>query len=144
MLVTTTFPLAEPAIVGAKFTVIVFVPPAAIEKGVATLVSEKPLPAIETPETEIAVVPVFVRVTLKDDELFTLTLPKLKDVGDAVMAPLVTEVPVPLRGMDKLGFVASLVTTIEPLAEPVAVGAKVTVKLVLAPEASVRGVLTAD
>jgi hypothetical protein len=72
--------------------------------------------------------------------LFTLTLPKLTDAGDAVTVP--SETPVPLSGIAKLGLVALLTTVTIPLAAPAAVGAKVAVSRVDAPPASVNGVDT--
>jgi len=50
--------------------------------------------------------------------------------------------PVPLRGIERLGFVALLATVIAPLKAPVTVGLKDAVSVALAPAATVNGVLT--
>jgi hypothetical protein len=65
----------------------------------------------------------------------TVTLPKFREVGET--ARVAGFVPVPDRGTDKFGFGAFDVTDKEPLAEPLVVGAKVTVKLTLCPAVSV-------
>lgn len=59
--------------------------------------------------------------------------------GLGVRSP--AEIPVPDKGMLSVGFVASEVTVRVPLALPDAVGVNVTLKVVLAPAASVTGVV---
>jgi hypothetical protein len=49
-------------------------------------------------------------------------------------------VPVPLSGMERFGFVALLVTEMDPLAAPATLGAKVIVRTLVAPTANVNGV----
>ena len=51
-------------------------------------------------------------------------------------------VPVPLSGMERFGSDALLVTAIDPLAAPDTVGAKVTLRTLVAPTANVNGVDT--
>ena len=52
--------------------------------------------------------------------------------------------PVPLKGMERLGSDALLVTVIEPLAAPVTFGENVAVNCLVPPDARVNGVGTAD
>src|SRR5215467_7587435 len=81
--------------------------------------------------------PVFVTVSDRDWLLPTVTLPKLRLVGLDPSAPGVT--PVPVRGMVRVGLEALEVMVTEPVALPAAVGVKVTLKVALWPEVSVRG-----
>jgi len=81
--------------------------------------------------------PVLVRVSVSDFEVPTWMLPKARLVEFAVRAPCVT--PVPESGMLKLGFAPFEVTLTLPLAAPLAVGEKSTVKDVLWPAANVKG-----
>lgn len=67
------------------------------------------------------------------------TLPKLRLVGFALRAPAAT--PVPDKDIVSVGLGASEVIVTVPLAFPLALGAKVTVKLVLCEAASVSGVV---
>ncbi len=75
------------------------------------------------------VLPVLVIVSESVPLLPTFTLPKLKLVGFALRAPDAT--PVPVSDIVNVGFGAFEVTVKVPLSLPLAVGAKVTVKVVL-------------
>lgn len=78
-------------------------------------------------------------VTVSDKVLFcpTVTAPKLSGEVPAVSDPGVA--PVPVNGIVSDGFDASLVTVSVEFAAPLAVGANKTLKLVLAPAATVIG-----
>src|SRR5215472_4773880 len=81
--------------------------------------------------------PAFVTVSDRDWLLPRVMLPKLRLVGFAPSAPAVT--PVPVRGMVRVGLEALEVMVTEPVALPAAAGVKVTLKVALWPEVSVRG-----
>ena len=138
LLVTVIAPLKAPVTVGLKDAVSVAVAPAATVNGVVTDASENPVPEIETVETVTDPVPVFVSVTVNDEVALTCTLPKFSLGGVAVSGPRM--VPVPLSGMERFGLDALLVTEMDPLAAPATLGAKVTVRTLVAPTASVNGV----
>lgn len=73
-------------------------------------------------------------------ELFpTVTLPKLRLVGLAAKVPGVT--PVPESGILRVGFDAFEAIVTVPVTSPAAVGLNTTLKLVLAPDAKVTGVV---
>src|SRR5208282_255081 len=81
--------------------------------------------------------PVLVSVSDKFALLPTCTLPKARLVGFAVSVPCAA--PVPERGMLKLESEPVEVTLTLPLAAPLAVGEKSTVKDVLWPAVNVKG-----
>lgn len=138
MLVTVIAPLKVPVTVGIKDALSVVVEPAAIVNGVLIEERENPAPEIETAETLTGPLPVFVSVTVNNEVVLTCTFPKFRLGGVAVSGPGV--VPVPLTGMERFGSDALLVTAIDPLAAPDTVGAKVTVRTLVAPTANVNGV----
>ena len=70
----------------------------------------------------------------------TVTVPKLKGEVPAVSDPAAVAVPESETVSD--GFDASLVTVNVPLGEPAVVGAKTTLKDLLAPAAKVNGTVT--
>ena len=78
-------------------------------------------------------------MTVSDKVLLwpTVTVPKLKGEVPAVSDPGVA--PVPDKGILRDGFDASLVTVSVELAAPLVVGAKTTLKDLLAPAASEIG-----
>ena len=137
MFTSVSEPVTAPAVVGAKFTVKVEVPPAAIVKGVERPESPKPVPdsaallIVRLPVPGFEIVTVCVLVTP------VVTLPKLTEAG-------VTEIcdctPVPLRAMVAGEFVALLVTVTPPLKLPLAVGANATLNEVDCPALSVMGI----
>ena len=63
-------------------------------------------------------------------------------VQDRVTWCCTVTTPVPLRGIESVGFVALLVTVIAPLKAPVTVGLKDAVSVAVAPAATVNGVVT--
>src|SRR5208282_2228810 len=130
-------PLAAPLAVGEKSTVNVALWPAVKVKGKDSPLKLNPLPLAAAAETVRLDPPVLVRVSLNDFEVLTWTLPKARLVGFAVSVPCVT--PVPESGMLRLGFVPVDVMLTLPLAAPLAVGEKSTVKDVLWPAVNVKG-----
>ena len=97
----------------------------------------KPVPEADTPDMLTFPVPVFVRVTGKDDGVPTVTLPKVRFevLGESCGAEAV---PVP----DKLTVNVASLVSIDMLPEeaPADFGAKETVKLTLRPGPIVMGV----
>jgi hypothetical protein len=137
--VMPTLPLAAPLAVGVNSTAKDVLCPAASVTGLKPL-KLKPVPLALALEIERLVPPVFVNVSDRLVLFPTWTLPndRLVGVGDSV--PWAT--PVALSGIVKLGFVPFEVMLTLPLAAPLAVGAKSTVKDVLCPAASVTGLKT--
>lgn len=84
-----------------------------------------------TPAAEIVrlLPPLFVRVSLSDFEVPTVTLPNARLVGLGVNAPCAS--PVPESGMLKFGLLPFEVMLMLPLTLPLAVGANLTVNEVL-------------
>ena len=136
MFTSVSEPVTAPAVVGAKLTVKLDVPPAAIVKGVESPVSPKPVPdsaallIVRMPDPGFETVTVCVLVTP------VVTLPKLTEAG-------VTEIcdctPVPLSAMLAGELVALLITDTAPLKLPLAVGANATLNEVDCPALSVTG-----
>jgi hypothetical protein len=135
--VTLTLPLAAPLAVGEKSTLNDVLWLAANVKGNDSPLKLNPVPLAEAAEIVRLVPPVLVRVSDKLELLPTCTLPNARLVGFAVSAPCVR--PVPERGMLKLESEPVEVTLTLPLAAPLAVGEKSTVKDVLWPAVSVKG-----
>ena len=79
-----------------------------------------------------------VTVSDRDSSLPTVTLPKLRLAGFDPSAPGVT-LPVPVRGMVRVGLEALEVMVTVPVALPAAVGVNLTVKGTLFPAAIVTG-----
>ena len=102
----------------------------------ATPLAVKPAPETTTLEIVMLAFPVFFRVTLRELLLPTLTLPKLKLVGFAVIT-YVAATPVPLSATAKGDPGALLVIDMLPLTLPAAVGAKAALNATLAPAATV-------
>jgi hypothetical protein len=112
--------------------------PAAKFIGVVRPLAVKPLPATASPETVTLELPELVRVTVLLLLLPTLTFPKLTLVGLAPSCTL-TAAPLPLSGI-VVGEVGALLTKARlPVALPVAVGAKLTVKVAELPGSTVSG-----
>jgi hypothetical protein len=82
--------------------------------------------------------PVFFNVSVCGDVLPTTTLPKLILVGLVVRSPAATPAP------ESVTFVVPLAVTkaILPVALPIAVGAKMTLKFALCPTGKVKGAVT--
>lgn len=102
----------------------------------ATPLALNPAPEVVTPEIVMFEFPVFWMVTLSELLLPTLTLPKLKLEGFAVIAD-VAATPVPLNAIARGDPGALLVIDIEPLALPAADGAKAVSNATLPPAATV-------
>jgi len=81
--------------------------------------------------------PVFVTVSDRGWLFPTITLPKIRLVGFAPSAPAAR--PVPESGMVRVGLDPFEVIVMLPVAAPVAVGVKVTLKVVLCPADKIRG-----
>jgi hypothetical protein len=135
--VTLTLPLAAPLVVGEKSTLNEVLWLAANVKGNDSPLKLNPVPLAEAAEIVRLDAPVLVRVSDKLELLPTCTLPNARLVGFAVSAPCVR--PVPESGMLKLESEPVEVTLTLPLAAPLAVGEKSTVKGVLCPAFSVKG-----
>lgn len=127
--VTVTVPLSLPAAVGVNVTLKVVDAPAAKVIGVVTGLKLKPVPLIATFEIVTDEPPVFVIFVDRVWLLPTVTLPKPRLAGLAARSPAATAVPE--SGMVSGEFEASDVTVRLPLALPAALGAKVTVAVVL-------------
>ena len=138
LLATDTLPLSVPPATGAKPTLKVALCPAAKVIGVVRPLAVKPLPATASCETVTLELPVLVRATVLLLLLPTLTFPKLTLVGLAPSCTL-TAAPVPPSGIT-VGEVGALLTKARlPVALPVAVGAKFTVKVAELPGSTVSG-----
>lgn len=90
----------------------------------------KPLPATVTELTVSAAVPEDVNVSVLVEVVFTVTLPKLREVALSVMSGVAAVVPVPLSETVVVPPVGELLEMeIAPLAAPVTVGSKLTCKV---------------
>jgi hypothetical protein len=137
LLATATLPLTAPATEGANVTFNV-----AAWVG-ANVVPDAPLVLNPAPDAVTADIvtfefPVFVRVTLSELLLPTLTLLKLRLVGLA-LSRWVADRPVPLNGIASDEFGVLLTTEIDPVTLPVAVGVKTALNVVLTPGLIVIG-----
>jgi hypothetical protein len=134
---TDTLPLAAPATVGAKVAVNVTLWLAVRVRGRFNPLREKPVPLTLACEMVTDDPPVLVRVSDKFMLLPTWTLPNASVVGLEDKEP--GAVPVPESVMFRLGFEPFEVIPTAPLADPLAVGWKVTVNEELCPAAKVKG-----
>jgi hypothetical protein len=131
-------PLALPVLAGANTTLRDALFPAARVNGRERPLTLKPVPLTLALETVTLVLPVLFRVAARVLLLPTATLPKSMMVGLTVSRPAdITPLPV----SDTLAgeLLALLTTEILPVALPAVVGAKVTLKVVLWPAATVSG-----
>lgn len=129
-------PVTAPAEVGANCTVIVvFCEGVRLTAEFGTL---KPVPVAETLAIFTVEFPVLVTVTLSDDEVPVLTLPKLKLVGLTVIV-FVDAAPDPLSEIANGDPGALLVRLSVAVTFPLAVGANFTVKLLVFPAVIVSG-----
>lgn len=138
LLVIDTLPLALPAVVGANVTLkdAVWLGFRVCGESVLML---KPVPPMLLAVIETAAVPVLVSVTGTAALLPTGRFPKLMLAGLALSVPCV---PVPLRAIDIVPFVAVDVIVMLPVTVPVVVGANVAERLAVAPAAIVCPALT--
>src|SRR5207245_1668571 len=138
-----------PAAVGAKVTLRVVLPPATTVNGTAgAQVTEPGVPGQdETPVTFSGAVPAFCTWVVSIFELPTVTVWKLSEVGLRAMAGAAVFVAVPLTPRLRFGFAGSLLAMARQAPggrAPAAVGAKVTLRLALAPGATVNGAVGAQ
>ena len=101
----------------------------------------KPDPVALTPEIETFELPVLVRLKLCDAVDPSVTEPKLRLPG-LTLSVYVAATPVPLSETADGEFGALLTTVTEPLTAPAEVGAYCTLKVLVAPGASVSGTVT--
>ncbi len=137
LLVTVRLPLGLPAACGAKTTLKDLLAPAARVNGTVTPLTLKPVPVTATAETLTVEPPELVIVSDSVGVVPTVTVPKLRLVVPAVSEPAVTAVAD--SGTVRLAFDALLVMVSVPLGVPAACGVKITLKLLLAPAANVKG-----
>lgn len=104
---------------------------------------EKPLTTkrelFEVAPVTVTFAPLAVRVPVADPLVPTTTLPTAIGAGVAVSCPTAA-VPVPVKGMVKVGLEPVDVTVTLPLAVPAVRGAKVTLNIALCPGVRVAGV----
>ena len=135
-----TLPVAELAVWGVKATVKVALCPAVSVNGTVRPLRLNPDPLTVAWLILTLLPPVLVIVSEAVCWLPTFTLPKFSLDGLLVSCPGAT--PVPESGIVSVGFAPLELTVTLPLEEPVACGAKDTVKLVLWPAANVVGVVS--
>src|ERR1700722_11364339 len=131
------FPLAVPALVGAKVAVKVTLPLGVSVSGKVNPLIENAAPVRLACEMVTADPPVFVSVSDKVELVPTCTFPNPRLVGFAVSAPCVT--PVPESGMLKLESEPVEVILMLPLAAPATAGEKSAGNDGLGPAVKVNG-----
>lgn len=141
LLVTLALPVTIPTVFGANVTSTIAVCP-----GASTVPLFKPLVVIPAPlgvipESVMLEVPVFFKATAKVCELPTVSFPKLKLAGVAVIVRVVATSPVPFTPIVHVLFAALLLNKTVPVTYPVTVGAYLNVKLFVLPPSSTSGVL---
>jgi hypothetical protein len=137
--VTVTFPVTCSEAFGLKVTFITAFCPDASELGAEMPLTEKSLALTVIPEMVREVLPVLVMVTFVELELPAFTFGKLRLVGveERLTVPAI---PIPLKDAVFGELEALLVMLILPDRLPAVVGANKTLKVALAPGASVAGV----
>jgi len=136
-------PALAPVLAGLKVTLNVALLPAPICAPSPSPDILKPVPEIDSDETEIVLLPRFVTVNVCEFELPTGTLPKMALVGTTeieVEPPLDTPSAESVMSRAVLKPLPS--TTIFPVWVPAAFGAKLTVNVALAPAATPSGGVT--
>jgi hypothetical protein len=83
LLVMVTLPLTLPAVAGSYTTEKEVLCPAFSVRGRARPVTEKPAPVTLSFDSETLALPVFVSVTVCEELVPVVTLPKLSEVGEA-------------------------------------------------------------
>jgi len=138
LLVNVRVAASTPATTGLKVTVNDALCPAGMVNG-----SDKPLitksELFELAAVTVTFAPLAVKVPVADPLVPATTLPSAMGDGVAVSTPAVV-VPLPVKGMVKLGSEPVDVTVTLPLALPADVGVKVTLKVALCPAVRVTGV----
>ena len=142
LLVTVMDPVALPAAVGANFALSVALCDGLIVAGVVSPLTVKPVPAATMLEICTAAVPVLESVMLCEVLLPVATLPKFRLVGLALNWPDAAAVPVPVRAIVNGDPVALLVTVMDPVALPAAVGANFALSVALCDGLIVAGVVS--
>ena len=141
LLVTVTFPTALPAADGSKITLNVRLCVGESVTGAAAPVKENPLPLRAICEIFTLAFPVLVTVTLFEEEVPVVTLPKLRLVAvsdsDSVAAT-----PVPLSKIATGEFGAVLTTLSVPVALPAAAGKYWILNVLACPGFRLMGKLT--
>jgi hypothetical protein len=122
LLVTFTLPLTLPVVFGAKVTSTVADCPGAIVVPLVTPPVVIPAPLAVIPKSETLEFPVFFNVNAKVWDLPTVSFPKLRLAGVAVIVRAVVS-PVPLTVIVKVLFDALLSIKTVPATYPVTVGA---------------------
>ena len=136
LLTTERLPVRLPVVVGAKATLTVVVWPAARVRGSESPLRVNPVPVKLACDTVTLAVPELVKVTVWELLLPTVTFPKLRLAGLAFRRRLT---PVPESDRVAGELLALLTTDRLPVTLPVAVGAKLAVKVVLLPALRVKG-----
>ena len=137
--VTVTVPLNVLALVGANFTVNVVLCPGVNVTGVVIPETLNPAPDSATAEIVAFVPPVFLIVSVWLEVCPTVTFVYVKLVGEAVKTAG-GGTAVPVNGIETLGFDAFDVTVTVPGKLPAAVGANVTLNVMVAPGNNVPAV----
>ncbi len=137
--VTFTLPLAAPDAVGEKRTVNEVLWPAVSVTGNDRPLKLNPVPLALAAEIVRLLPPELVSVPLRDFDVPSWTLPKLKLVGFDPKRPCAT--PVPDSGIERVGLPALELIVNVPLAAPAAAGVKIALKVALCPALMVAGKL---
>jgi hypothetical protein len=141
LLTKLTLPLAGPEICGAKLTLTDLVAPAATASGNVTPLMLYPVPVTFPDVTEIAPVPLFVRITGSVLEFPVNTLPNVSEVGETLSRNVAGAAPEPVSVTVGAPVAELLVTVTEPFKAPVVVGANTTLPTAEAPGTSVSGTM---
>ena len=131
LLVIETEPVTAPAVVGANVTVTVTDWFGFSDSPAVTPLTVNPAAVTFTAEIDTLALPVLVNETLSELLLPSFTLPKLRLVPLRLRVR-VAATPVPLSAIESVGFCALLVIVTEPETDPAAVGAKLTLNVVVA------------
>lgn len=138
LLARVTFPVTLPVVVGANTTPKFADWPAAMVAPDTPLVTLKPLPLTVIPETVTLELPVFLTATSRILDTPTISLPKLRlEVDNEIVR--VDRLPLPLKAIVCVGFVALLLMVITPVTLAVVAGENVTVKFIVMPGAIQSG-----
>lgn len=135
--IMVTSPFTAPADAGLNETVKVLLCPGVNVTGMVIPLTLNPAPLAVSEEIVELIPPTLVNVSDKVWVVDTGTLPKLRVVGFDTRVP--GEVPVPVRGIVKVGFDASELTVTLPLLAPLDSGVKETLNVALCPAVNVTG-----
>jgi hypothetical protein len=135
--IMVTSPFTAPAEAGVNETLKVALCPGVRVTGAVIPLTLNPAPLAVREEIVEVVPPTLVNVSDKACVVDTGTLPKLRVVGFETRVP--GEVPVPLRGIVKVGFDALELTMTLPLLAPLVNGVNETLNVALCPAVNVTG-----